>query len=85
MNIQGVLLVVIFLAPSLTMAQSPTPPDISKTNPPPRSFVVIDKNKDGHISREEATQAGIPALNFDAADKNKDGKINLSEWTLLKF
>jgi hypothetical protein len=85
MNIQGVLLAVIFLSPSLTMAQSPIPPDISKTNPPPRSFVVIDKNNDGHISREEAKQAGIPALNFDAADKNKDGKINLSEWTLLKF
>ena len=85
MNIQGVLLAVIFLSPSLSMAQSSTPPDMSKTNPPPRSFVVIDKNKDGHISREEAKQAGIPTLNFDAADKDKDGKINLSEWTLLKF
>jgi Ca2+-binding EF-hand superfamily protein len=85
MNIQGVLLAVIFLSPSLMMAQSPTPPDIGKTNSAPRSFVVIDKNKDGHISREEAKQAGIPVLNFDAADKDKDGKINLSEWTLLKF
>ena len=46
---------------------------------------MIDKNKDGHISREEAKQAGISSLNFDAADKDKDGKINLSEWTLLKF
>ena len=45
MNIQGVLLAVIFLSPSLSMAQSSTPPDMSKTNPPARSFVVIDKNK----------------------------------------
>jgi Ca2+-binding EF-hand superfamily protein len=85
MNIQGILLAAIFLLPSLTMAQSSAPPDMSKANPPPRSFVVIDKNKDGHISREEAKQAGIPVLNFDAADKDKDGRINLSEWTLLKF
>jgi Ca2+-binding EF-hand superfamily protein len=46
---------------------------------------VIDKNNDGHISRDEAKQAGISNLNFDAADKDKDGKLNLSEWTLLKF
>ena len=63
---------------------SPTA-DPSKPNAPPRSFVVIDKNKDGHISREEAQQAGISTFNFDAADKDKDGKLNLSEWTLLKF
>lgn len=85
MNIQRALLTVIFLAPSLAMAQPSTAPDTSKTNPLPRSFVVIDKNKDGHVSREEAQQAGIPVLNFDAADKNKDGRLNLSEWTLLKF
>jgi hypothetical protein len=46
MNIQGILLAAIFLLPSLTMAQSSAPPDMSKANPPPRSFVVIDKNKD---------------------------------------
>ena len=85
MNIQGILLAVFFLVPSVAMAQSSAAPDMNKTNPPPRSFVVIDKNKDGHISREEAQQAGIPVFNFDAADKDKDGRLNLSEWTLLKF
>jgi hypothetical protein len=74
-----------FLSPLLTNAQTPANTDVNKATTPPRSFVVIDKNKDGHISRDEAKQAGISNLNFDAADKDKDGKINLSEWTLLKF
>ena len=73
------------LAPLVSIAQAPTTADVSKASTQPRSFVVIDKNKDGHISRDEAKQAGIPNLNFDAADKDKDGKLNLSEWTLLKF
>ena len=74
-----------FLSPLLTNAQTPANTDANKATTPPRSFVLIDKNKDGHISRDEAKQAGISNLNFDAADKDKDGKINLSEWTLLKF
>jgi Ca2+-binding EF-hand superfamily protein len=75
----------ILLTPLMGMAQTPTPSDAGKTNAATRSFVVIDKNKDGHISREEAQQAGVSTLNFDAADKDKDGKLNLSEWTLIKF
>ena len=75
----------ILLTPFMSMAQSPAPVDMSKTNAAPRSFVAIDKNKDGHISREEAQQAGVSTLNFDAADKDKDGRLNLSEWTLIKF
>jgi len=73
------------LTPLIGMAQTATPSDAGKVNQAPRSFVAIDKNKDGHISREEAKQAGISTLNFDAADKDKDGRINLSEWTLIKF
>ncbi len=76
---------VVFLSPLLTIAQTPANTDANKSATSPRSFIVIDKNKDGHISRDEAKQAGISNLNFDAADKDKDGKINLSEWTLLKF
>ncbi|MBU3622718.1 EF-hand domain-containing protein [Polynucleobacter sp. AP-Latsch-80-C2] len=75
----------LLLAPLMAMAQSPAPADAGKASPAPRSFVVIDKNKDGHISREEAQQAGISTVNFDAADKDKDGRLNLSEWTLIKF
>ena len=75
----------LFLMPLVSVAQSPAATDAGKASAQPRSFVVIDKNNDGHISRDEAKQAGISSLNFDAADKDKDGKLNLSEWTLLKF
>ena len=80
-----VLAAFLFLVSQHGYAQPSQTADPSKSNTPPRSFVVIDKNKDGHISREEAQQAGISTFNFDAADKDKDGKLNLSEWTLLKF
>ena len=80
-----VLAAFLFLISLHSNAQPSPTADPSKSNAPPRSFVVIDKNKDGHISREEAQQAGISTFNFDAADKDKDGKLNLSEWTLLKF
>jgi Ca2+-binding EF-hand superfamily protein len=81
----NVIMAAILLTPLIGMAQTATLSDASKVNQAPRSFVVIDKNKDGHISREEAKQAGISTLNFDAADKDRDGRINLSEWTLIKF
>lgn len=73
------------LAPLHGIAQPSPAVDPKKGNTPSPSFLVIDKNKDGHISRDEAKQAGISNLNFDAADKDKDGKLNLSEWTLIKF
>lgn len=78
-------MMLILLSPLMSMAQSPAPSDAGKTNTATRSFVVLDKNKDGHISREEAQLAGVSTLNFDAADKDKDGRLNLSEWTLVKF
>jgi hypothetical protein len=81
----SVIMTAILLTPFIGMAQTAAPSDAGKVNPAPRSFAVIDQNKDGHISREEAKQAGISSLNFDAADKDKDGRINLSEWTLIKF
>jgi hypothetical protein len=81
----NILMATILWAPLMGVAQTATPSNASKTASVPRSFVVVDKNNDGHISREEAQKAGISNLNFDAADKDKDGKLNLSEWTLIKF
>jgi hypothetical protein len=68
----------------ISTAQIPfsTNKDIPKLPP---SFVAVDQNKDGYVSKDEATKAGVSTINFDAADKNKDSKLNLSEWTLLKF
>jgi Ca2+-binding EF-hand superfamily protein len=84
-NFSPLIASILFLVPLYGIAQSSPAADPSKGNAASRSFVVIDKNNDGHISRDEAKQAGISSLNFDAADKDKDGKLNLSEWTLIKF
>jgi hypothetical protein len=84
-SLSSLIAAAFFFAPLLGLAQTPATTDAGKASAPSRSFVVIDKNNDGHISRDEAKQAGISNLNFDAADKDKDGKLNLSEWTLLKF
>jgi hypothetical protein len=46
----NVIMAAILFIPLIGMAQTATPSDASKVNQAPRSFVVIDKNKDGHIS-----------------------------------
>jgi EF hand len=40
---------------------------------------LLDKNKDGFVSREEAS--GVPTLAkvFDKFDRNRDGKLDLAE------
>jgi len=78
------LFLITCLMPLISAAQIPssTNKDVPKLPP---SFVAVDQNKDGYISKDEAKKAGVSTINFDAADKNKDNKLNLSEWTLLKF
>ncbi|MBC7647769.1 MAG: EF-hand domain-containing protein, partial [Vitreoscilla sp.] len=45
-----------------------------------RAFGFIDANKDGKISREEASGFRNVAKYFDAADVNKDGALSLEEF-----
>ena len=45
-----------------------------------RAFGFIDSNKDGKISREEASGFRNVAKYFDAADMNKDGALSLEEF-----
>jgi hypothetical protein len=46
-----------------------------------RAFGFIDANKDGKISREEASGFRNVAKYFDAADVNKDGALSLEEFS----
>ena len=78
------LLLITYLAPLISGAQTPTSTNKDVPKLPP-SFVAADDNKAGYVSRDEAKKAGIPTMNFDAADKNKDNRLNLSEWILLRF
>jgi Ca2+-binding EF-hand superfamily protein len=43
-------------------------------------FAKLDKNKDGYISKAEATGEPELAKNFDKWDLNNDGKINRAEY-----
>jgi hypothetical protein len=42
------------------------------------TFEAADKNKDGSLSRQEAS--AIPGLDFAAADTNKNQSLDLSEY-----
>ena len=71
-------------APLTTSSAAATAP----TKPAPRysakdierAFGFIDANKDGKISREEASGFRNVAKYFDAADINKDGTLSLEEF-----
>ena len=42
------------------------------------TFETTDKNKDGKVTREEAT--GVPNLNFTSADVNADSSLSRQEF-----
>lgn len=44
-------------------------------------FSYLDRNKDGQISREEASGFKGVARNFDRADTNKDGNLSSEEFS----
>jgi hypothetical protein len=60
-------------------AQSAAPAEGGKSDSQ-ASFEVLDANKDGGISKDEA--AGMKGLSesFDKIDANKDGKLDLKEF-----
>jgi hypothetical protein len=46
-----------------------------------RAFGFIDANKDGKLSREEASGFRNIAKHFDTADTNQDGSLSIEEFT----
>jgi hypothetical protein len=54
------------------------------TNPGPgvagtRQFGTVDANRDGFVSRAEASSAGLGGQ-FNALDRNNDGRLDQSEF-----
>lgn len=51
---------------------------------PEQVFRMLDRNRDGRVTKAEATQAGPLAARFEPllqlADKDKDGALSLEEW-----
>jgi EF hand len=73
-------------APASSVAEAPPAPATASDTPRysardiERAFGFIDANKDGKISREEASGFRNVAKYFDAADSNKDDVLSLEEF-----
>lgn len=52
--------------------------------PPPLDFGVLDSNRSGFISREEAAEQ--PQLNagFERADLDRDGRVGMAEFAVFE-
>ncbi|HEV7633722.1 MAG TPA: hypothetical protein VGO41_12130 [Steroidobacteraceae bacterium] len=62
-------------------AQAPVPAETAPTAPPEQaSFQKLDTNRDGALSKIEASSDRMLQSNFDAADKNADGKLDAAEY-----
>ncbi len=49
-----------------------------------KDFTMLDKNKDGFISKEEAVQDKDLGSQFEKADLNKDGKLSIDEFVAVR-
>lgn len=45
-----------------------------------QAFLLADANRNGELTRAEASRLGITPLHFDEMDRNKDGVISRSEF-----
>ena len=62
-------------------AQAPAPAPAAPTAPPEQaSFQKLDTNRDGALSKIEASSDSMLQSKFDTADKNADGKLDSVEY-----
>jgi hypothetical protein len=69
-----------FAVPLSTQAQSDKPSSGTSDVAGSTMAETADKDKDGFISREEATGTQFETI-FDTLDKNRDGKLSRDEMT----
>ena len=69
------------LAVGCGSAAPPAPVD----DPPTRLLVVLDRDGDGRLSREELDRAAHPSLQFEAWDADGDGLLDAQELRLLLY
>ena len=62
-------------------AQAPAPAPVAPTAPPEQAnFQKLDTNRDGALSKIEASSDSMLQSKFDTADKNADGKLDAVEY-----
>ena len=72
--------------PRTELDHQPAPQDAAKPDPKynskdiERAFTFMDTDRDGKISRQEASGFRNVAKHFDAADTNKDNYLSLEEF-----
>ena len=70
--------------PSRPAVSSAVQPEAVKDEPPkltPREFYLLDRDRSGHLARDEVKGDPLLEQNFDAIDRNHDGLISLEEFT----
>lgn len=43
-------------------------------------FKELDRDKDGQVSKDEASRSADVQARFDELDANRDGKVSMTEW-----
>lgn len=57
---------------------------LAQTTPELPSFMALDENTDGRISKEEAQVDPRVAERFQEADANQDGYLSVEEFSALR-
>jgi len=74
------LLLVTALSFSASFAHAEAPAAGTMDTAPAATFSEIDSDKDGKISRQEASSFSAVEISFDNADANKDGALDIQEF-----